>query len=89
MAYTDDHNLAIRKGYTGNQIVAVYNNMGASASTYTLNLTNTDFVACGTVVEVLSCTQVNVGCDGVLTASVKGGLPLVSNSDSWPLLFEV
>ena len=72
--YDDPHNLAFSKGH---QTVAVYNNFGASAGTYTLNLSNTGFDNCAEVMEVLSCQKVNVGCNGILSATVTGGLPLV------------
>lgn len=78
--YYDSNNIVIRKGYTGYQIVAVYNNHGSEEAEYTLNLTGTQYDASSTVIEVLSCTEVTVGSDGTLTATVNAGLPLVSCS---------
>ncbi|KZP03446.1 glycoside hydrolase family 13 protein [Athelia psychrophila] len=75
--YYDSNNIVIRKGYTGHQIVAVYNNFGSGKAEYTLSLTGTQYDASSTVMEVLSCTEVTVGNDGALTATVKTGLPLV------------
>ncbi|MCJ1230078.1 hypothetical protein MMC12_006749 [Toensbergia leucococca] len=75
--YSDNHNIVLQKGNGATNIVGVYSNVGASASTYTLNLANTGFAAGSTVMEVLSCTQVTVGSNGILKATVTTGLPLV------------
>lgn len=77
--YTDNNNIAMRKGDTGSQIVAVYNNMGSSASSYPLKITGYhDFTAGETVTDVLSCSDVTVASDGTFTVTVTSGLPLVS-----------
>ena len=74
--YSNDHYIATRKGPAGSNIVAVYNNLGGSASNQ-LSLANTGFTSCGSVVDVLSCKTVDVGCDGMLMVDVVGGMPLV------------
>lgn len=82
--YSDDHHIAIRKGDTGAQIVAVYNNFGTSVtSTYTRSLNSTYFGAGVTVMEMLSCTTVTLDSSGNLLATFNAagstaGLPLVS-----------
>lgn len=76
--YKDDHSLAIRKGYTGAQVVSVYNNNGASAGAYSLTIRGSDFVAGSTIIDVLSCAQVVVASDSSFQARVISGLPLVS-----------
>lgn len=81
--YSDDHHIALRKGDTGQQIVAVYNNFGTSVtSQYTRTLDSTYFGAGTVVMEILSCTKVTVDSSGNLLATFNApgsqpGLPLV------------
>ncbi|KZF21659.1 glycoside hydrolase family 13 protein [Xylona heveae TC161] len=77
IVYSDDHNVAFRKGDSSYMILNVLNNLGSSAQTYTVNLPNVGFPAGLTVVDVLSCRQVVVGSDGSLNAYFTGGLPMV------------
>lgn len=74
--YSDDRYIATSKGPTGSNIVAVYNNLGDTASR-SLSLTGTGFEASRYVVDVLSCLNVQVGSDGSLIANVVKGMPLV------------
>ncbi|KAK4698142.1 hypothetical protein P7C71_g17, partial [Lecanoromycetidae sp. Uapishka_2] len=74
--YSDDRYIVTNKGPTGSNIVAVYNNLGDTASR-SLSLTGTGFKASGYVIDVLSCSKVQVGSDGTLTAVVVEGMPLV------------
>ncbi|PQE33091.1 hypothetical protein CJF32_00007648 [Rutstroemia sp. NJR-2017a WRK4] len=77
--YSDSHVIAMRKGFTNYQIIGVFNNMGASGSTYTLTLTSseTGFTAGMQVVEVLSCVTATTDGSGNLGVGMQGGLPRV------------
>ncbi|PQE04128.1 hypothetical protein CJF31_00003239 [Rutstroemia sp. NJR-2017a BVV2] len=77
--YSDSHVIAMRKGFTNYQIIGVFNNMGASGSTYTLTLTSaeTGFTAGMQVVEVLSCGTATTDGSGNLGVAMQGGLPRV------------
>lgn len=71
--YTDDHNIALRKG----QIVSLFSNMGANATNYTLTLTDQGFTANQGVVEIVSCKNLTVSKTGNLRVIVQQGMPQV------------
>ncbi|KAJ0121021.1 glycosylhydrolase family 13-2 [Diaporthe amygdali] len=76
--YTDSHTIAMRKGYTGYQIVGVYSNVGSSASTtVTLTAANTGFTAGQALTDVMSCTSFTAGSSGDLAVTISGGVPRV------------
>lgn len=72
--YTDKNNIALRKG----KIVSVYTNLGANSPDYTLSVSGTGYAANQRLVEVLSCSNVTVGADGILGVGMSQGLPRVS-----------
>lgn len=72
--YTDDHSIALRKG----QLVNLFANAGANATSYNLTLTDHGFLANQTMVEVLSCKNSTVDAEGDLRAEVQQGMPQVS-----------
>lgn len=74
--YSDDRYIVTSKGPVGSNIVAVYTNLGDTASR-SLSLMGTGFEAGAFVVDVLSCVKVQVGSDGTLGADVVKGMPLV------------
>lgn len=69
----------MRKGYAGYQIIGVFNNQGASGSSYTLTLTaaETGFTASKAVTEILSCTAYTTDSSGGLAVAMAGGVPRV------------
>lgn len=71
--YTDDHNIALRKG----QIVSLFSNEGVNATNYNLTLTDHGFGANQSVVEILSCKNLTVSRAGDLRVTVQQGLPQV------------
>lgn len=77
--YSDGSVIAMRKGYTGSQIISVFNNQGASGGSYTLTLSSSDtgFTDSQSVVEVLSCTAYTTDSSGNLNVAMSGGLPRV------------
>lgn len=80
--YSDDHNIVLKKGLTGSQVVTVTTNFGHEADSYTLNLNGTDYEAGQEVTNVLACTSATVDEDGNLDATITGGLPLVSATNT-------
>ncbi|KAL4803699.1 glycoside hydrolase superfamily [Aspergillus unguis] len=74
---TESNTLAMRKGPDGAQIITVLTNSGSSAGSSSVDLSNTGYSAGATLIEVLSCNEVNVGDDGTLTVEMNGGVPKV------------
>ena len=71
--YTDDHNIALRKG----QIVSLFSNKGFNATNYNLTLTDHRFAVNQGVVEILSCKKSTVSKKGHLRVVVQQGRPQV------------
>lgn len=76
--YTDDNNIAMRKGYDGYQVIGVFTNTGSSGSpSVTLTTSMTGFTAGEAVVDVMSCTTFTADSSGSLDVTLSGGLPTV------------
>ncbi|KAF2119352.1 glycoside hydrolase superfamily [Lophiotrema nucula] len=75
--YSDQHTVALRKGFDGHQIISVITNTGSSNPQWTLSVTNTGFSAGSQVVEVITCNQLTVNGDGSLSVPMESGLPRV------------
>lgn len=77
--YSDTTTIVMRKGYTGNQLISVFSNKGASGSSYTLTLTaaQTGFTASEALIEVMSCTAYTTDSSGNLAVAMANGLPRV------------
>ncbi|TAQ86882.1 hypothetical protein B7494_g4775 [Chlorociboria aeruginascens] len=77
VVYSDDHNIAFRKGDASYMTLMVLNNLGSAAEDYTVEMPSVGFPAGLTVVEVLTCRSVTVGSDGSLAVGFQGGAPMV------------
>ena len=77
--YSDSSTIVMRKGDTGYQIITVFTNAGASASSYTLNLASseTGFTANQALIEVMTCTSYTTDTNGKLAVAMASGLPRV------------
>lgn len=75
--YSDDHNIALRKGL----IVSLFSNRGTNASAYNLTLTGHGYQEKQVVVEILSCQNHTVAIGGNLQVSVQEGSPQVSRCE--------
>ena len=75
--YTDTSTIALKKGTTGKQVVAVLTNLGAGGASYTLTLKNTGYVANQKLVEILTCTSVTADGSGNIAVPMASGLPRV------------
>lgn len=74
--YSDTHNIAMRKGVTGSQLISAYSNVGASASaSFTLSSADTGFTANEAITELISCTAVTADASGDLDVTVFSGVP--------------
>ena len=73
--YTDDHAIAIRKGFDGKQIIGVYSNEGEGQGQTTVNVQNTGYTDGEAVVDLVSCKEVTAGSGGTLAASLSAGIP--------------
>lgn len=69
----------MRKGDTDAQIVSVYTNQGADASSYTLTLPSSDtgFTAGQSLVEIGGCTTTTTDSSGNLDVAMESGLPRI------------
>jgi alpha-amylase len=76
--HSDNQTMVLRKGSKGSQTITVLSNLGAqSEDVPNLQLRETDFDAGEELVEVLRCSTVTVGGDGVLSIEMNGGEPHV------------
>jgi alpha-amylase len=75
--YSDASTIALRKGYSGNQVVTVLSNLGASGTSYTLTVGNTGYTAGQVVMEMLSCKTATANADGSIPVTMGGGQPKV------------
>lgn len=76
--YSDSQTIVMRKGTTGSQVVAVFNNRGASGSgAFTLTSANSGFTAGEALTEMLSCKTYTTDSSGNLAITISSGLPQV------------
>lgn len=76
--YSDDHTLGISKGQPGSNIVLAVSNLGESSGQVQIDLGTAHGYAQGTtLVEILSCSNVEVGNNGDLKIALAGGVPQV------------
>lgn len=76
--YTDNNNIAMRKGRDGYQVIGVFTNKGSSgSSSLTLTTSMTGFTASQSVVDVMSCTTFTTDSSGSLGVTLSGGIPRV------------
>ncbi|KAK0369339.1 alpha amylase [Colletotrichum limetticola] len=76
--HTDDHTIAMRKGFDDGQVVSVYSNVGTNR-TYSVSLAQEDtgFRPCKLILEVVQCRPYVTDATGVLKATSGSGEPLV------------
>lgn len=81
--HSDSNTIAMRKGFTGNQVISVYSNVGSSGSaTVTLDAGVTGFTAGQALVDVMSCTSYTADSSGDLTVTISQGVPRVLYPES-------
>lgn len=75
--YHDANNLALRKGFDGNQIITILNNNGADSNTYEITVSGTGFSEGDSIDEVIGCKTMTAGRGGDLTVKIERGVPQV------------
>ncbi|KAL0938872.1 alpha-amylase [Colletotrichum truncatum] len=76
--YTDDHIIAMRKGFDGSQVVSVYSNVGGNRTFgVALGQEETGFRPCKLIMEITKCRPFVTDSSGVLRAESGSGGPLV------------
>ncbi|KAF2765530.1 putative alpha-amylase, partial [Teratosphaeria nubilosa] len=75
--YEDLHNLAMRKGFDGGQVITVLSNNGQDQVYYELAIDNHGYPAGIQMTEVLTCTNVTVNQTGFLNVGMMAGTPKI------------
>lgn len=75
--YEDLHQLVMRKGFDGAQVLTVLTNDGAAADDFVLPIANSSFPAGTQLTEVLSCTSLTVNATGWIDLPMGQGLPKI------------
>ncbi|PCG89426.1 Glycoside hydrolase, superfamily [Penicillium occitanis (nom. inval.)] len=81
--YTDSNTIAMRKGSSGSQVITVLSNSGSSGGSYTLNLNNHGYSSGAQLVEIYTCSSVQVDSNGNMPVPMASGLPRVLVPSSW------
>ncbi|KAK5136120.1 hypothetical protein LTR08_004171 [Meristemomyces frigidus] len=68
--YQDLHSLAMRKGFTGSQVVTVLNNNGQNAEYFELPISGHGYTPGTPLTEVLTCTNLSVDAGGLLNVEM-------------------
>ncbi|KAL9040215.1 MAG: hypothetical protein Q9214_004578, partial [Letrouitia sp. 1 TL-2023] len=71
VAYSDNHNIAIRKGH----ILTVFTNLGSNPPSDNLTLSDTGFGPNEQMVEILTCSNSTINANGSLDVSLDSGRP--------------
>ncbi|KAF4635682.1 hypothetical protein G7Y89_g2413 [Cudoniella acicularis] len=75
VVYSDDHNIAFRKGDSSYMTLMILSNLGENAENYSVLMENVGFPSGLTVVEVLSCESMVVDENGNLEMRPNESLP--------------
>lgn len=73
----------MRKGSSGSQVITVLSNSGSSGGSYTLNLNNHGYSSGAQLVEIYTCSSVQVDSNGNMPVPRASGLPRVLVPSSW------
>ncbi|KAF2762409.1 alpha-amylase [Pseudovirgaria hyperparasitica] len=75
--WNDANTIAMRKGFDGNQIVAVLSNRGAGSGSVGISVPNHGFAAGTQLLDVLGCAMVTVDGNGYIQTTIVDGVPKV------------
>ncbi|KAL4919235.1 glycoside hydrolase superfamily [Aspergillus aurantiobrunneus] len=81
--YSDSHHIAMRKGSQGSQVITLLSNYGSSGSSYTFDLSNHGYSSGSRVVELYTCSSLQVDSNGNIPVPMTSGLPRVLVPASW------
>jgi alpha-amylase len=73
----------MRKGTAGSQVLTLLTNFGTNGGSYTFDLYNHGYSAGSKLVEVYTCSSVQVGSNGAIPVPMTAGLPRVLIPASW------
>lgn len=73
----------MRKGSGGSQVITVLSNSGSKGGSYTLDLYNHGYSSGTALVEVYTCSSIQVGSNGNIPVPMVSGLPRVLVPASW------
>ncbi|KAL2826977.1 glycoside hydrolase superfamily [Aspergillus cavernicola] len=77
--YSDTHHIAMNKG----GVLALLNNYGANGGSYTFDLYNHGYSSGSSVVELYTCTSIQVSSTGNIAVPMASGLPRLLVPASW------
>ncbi|KAL4816036.1 glycoside hydrolase superfamily [Aspergillus spinulosporus] len=81
--YSDSNYIAMRKGSGGSQVLTLLNNIGTSIGSYTFDLYDHGYSNGANLVELYTCSSVQVGSNGAISIPMTSGLPRVLVPAAW------
>ncbi|KAL4736807.1 glycoside hydrolase superfamily [Aspergillus similis] len=81
--YSDSNYIAMRKGSGGSQVLTLLNNIGTSIGSYTFDLYDHGYSSGANLVELYTCSSVQVGSNGAISIPMSSGLPRVLVPAAW------
>ncbi|GFF61057.1 acid alpha-amylase [Aspergillus udagawae] len=81
--YTDSNTIAMKKGSGGSNVITVLTNSGSNAGSYTLNLNSHGYSSGSSLIELYTCSSVQVDSNGNLPVPMSSGLPRVLVPSAW------
>lgn len=73
----------MRKGSQGSQVIALLSNHGSSGGTYTFDLSNHGYSSGSKLVELYTCSSLQVDSNGNIPVPMSSGLPRALVPASW------
>ena len=73
----------MRKGSGGSQVLTLLNNIGTSIGSYTFDLYDHGYNSGANLVELYTCSSVQVGSNGAISIPMTSGLPRVLVPAAW------
>ncbi|KAL5342772.1 glycoside hydrolase superfamily [Aspergillus crustosus] len=81
--YSDTNHIAMRKGSGGSQVLTLLSNFGASTGSYTFDLYNHGYSSGSQLVELYTCSSLQVQSSGAISIPMTSGLPRVLVPAAW------
>ncbi|KAL3473155.1 glycoside hydrolase superfamily [Aspergillus californicus] len=81
--YSGPNHIAMRKGSGGSQVLTLLNNFGTSGGSYTFDLYDHGYSSGVTLMELYTCSSVQVNSAGSLPIAMSSGYPRVLVPSSW------
>ncbi|OJJ55916.1 hypothetical protein ASPSYDRAFT_92119 [Aspergillus sydowii CBS 593.65] len=81
--YSDSNHIAMRKGSQGSQVITLLSNYGSGGSSYTFDLSNHGYSSGSKLVELYTCSSLQVDSSGNIPVPMSSGLPRTLVPASW------